>query len=98
MYVYRHVVKPTNNYYASYMQLPVSQSGDFKRIGILVGMSLIQGGSGFPFFAPSMYDYICGKDICDIKPTIEEVPDAQLKATLTEVHLHVIFHTEYLLS
>ena len=40
------------------------QSGDFKSLGILVGMSLVQGGSGSPFFAPSVYDYITGLDMC----------------------------------
>ena len=61
------------------------QAGDFKRIGILVGMSLVQGGSGFPFFAPAMYDYMCGKDVCSLVPTVDEIPDAQLKITLVEV-------------
>ena len=50
-------------------------------------MSLIQGGSGFPFFAPSMYDYICGRDVCSIAPTVDEIPDAQLKTALVEVYI-----------
>lgn len=53
-------------------------------------MSLIQGGSGFPFFAKSFYDYICGRDICSIDPALEEIPDVQLKATLTEVYIYII--------
>ena len=35
-----------------------SQEGVFLKIGMLMGVSLVQGGSGFPFFAPSMYQYI----------------------------------------
>lgn len=52
---------------------------------MLIGMSLIQGGSGYPFFAPAVYDYICGQDVCNIVPTIDEIPDAQLKTALVEV-------------
>ena len=48
-------------------------------------MSLVQGGSGLPFVALSLYDYISGKDVGMIQPTIEEIPDALLRATLTEV-------------
>lgn len=36
---------------------------DFQKVGTLVGMSIIHGGSRYPFFAPSMYQYICGKGI-----------------------------------
>lgn len=61
------------------------QAGDFKRLGMLVGMSLIQGGSGLPFLAPAMYDYICGKDVCSIVATTGEIPNAELKATLERV-------------
>ena len=52
---------------------------------MLIGMSLIQGGSGYPFFAPAVYDYICGQEVCNIVPTIDEIPDAQLKTALVEV-------------
>ena len=54
-----------------------------KRIGNLVGMSIVQGGSGFPFFAPSMNDDICGTNVCNIAPTVE-VPDTEVKAVLIE--------------
>ena len=57
----------------------------FKRVGILVGMSLVQGGAGYPFFAPSVYAYICGKDICCISPSVDEVPDPQVKDALVQV-------------
>ena len=51
------------------------QDGLYKRIGVLVGMSLVQGGSGYPFFAPAVYDYLTGKDVCSISPGINEIPD-----------------------
>ena len=61
------------------------QSGYFIRVGILVGMSFIHGGSGYPFFAPSLFKYICGEGLCNIKPSIEEVPETELRMILTEV-------------
>ncbi len=53
---------------------------------MLVGMSLVQGGSGFPFFAPSFFKYISGCDMCGISPTIDEIPDANVQTTLIEVN------------
>ena len=49
-------------------------------------MSLVQGDSGYPFFAPAVYEYICGRDIGSISPAVDEIPDAQLKTTLVEVY------------
>ena len=46
-----------------------------------MGMSITQGGSGYPYFAPSMYKYICGEDVCSIEPEIDEIPDFQLQKT-----------------
>lgn len=57
----------------------------FKRIGILAGMSLVQGGSGYPFFAPSFYKYISGCDICTISPDAGEIPDADLRVLIAQV-------------
>ncbi len=48
-------------------------------------MSITQGGPGFPFFAPCVYDYVCGKQLDAIVPTIEDVMDVTLGTTLTEV-------------
>ena len=48
-------------------------------------MSLVQGGSGFPFFCPSVYDYISGKDICTISPLMDEIPDPAVKECVIEV-------------
>ena len=61
--------------------------GVYKKVGILVGMSIVQGGSGYPFFAPSVYDYITGKDVCSIYPSIEEVPDLDVRDCVLKVCL-----------
>ena len=55
------------------------------QIGILVGMSFIHEGSGYPFFAPSLYKYVSGENVCSISPSIEEVPDTELRMVLTKV-------------
>lgn len=46
---------------------------------------LVDKHDNFPFFVPSMYEYMCGKDVCNIVPDVNEIPDAQLKSTLVEV-------------
>lgn len=50
-------------------------------------MSLLQGGSGYPFFAQSLFEYLAGKDICEITPRLDEIPDAEIQIKLTEVNL-----------
>ena len=52
---------------------------------MLVGMSLVQGGSGLSFFAPSLFEYVSGRDVCNISPSIEEIPDVELQTTLGQV-------------
>lgn len=52
---------------------------------MLIGMSLVQGGSGFPFFAPSVYEYICGKELCSITIGRDEIPCSEVNNTLTKV-------------
>ena len=46
----------------------------FRKFGMLIGVSLVQGGSGVPFFAPSTFQYICSGDICSLKVGRSEVP------------------------
>ena len=69
------------------------QNGDFKPIGVLVGMSFIHGGSGYPFFAPSLYKYVCGQNVCTISPLIEEVPEQELRTTLSEVCVYTLIRS-----
>ena len=57
----------------------------YTRIGILVGMSIVQGGSGYQFFAPSVYEYICGKDICELSPSVDEIPDYDVRQCVLKV-------------
>ena len=46
-----------------------------------MGTSLAQGGSGYPFFAPSVFEYFSGKDLCSISVRREEIPDPEAEKT-----------------
>ena len=46
---------------------------------------IVQGGSGYPFFAPSTFSYLCGADVCSIVVGREEIPDPEVEKTLHEV-------------
>ena len=59
------------------------QEGVYRRVGVLVGMSIVQGGSGCPFFAPSVYECIAGS----IYPDVEEIPDFDVKNCVVKVCL-----------
>ena len=59
-------------------------------MGALVGMSLVQGGSGYPFFAPSTFAYLCGEDPCTITVNENEVPSKEVCLTLEKVCFPII--------
>ena len=63
----------------------IIQSKKFEKVGQLMAMSLAQDGNGFPFFAPSMFDYICGKDVGEITVDINHVPDYEARDFLFKV-------------
>ena len=50
-----------------------------------MGMSLIQRGSGFPFFAPCVYSYLSGADVCSIAIGRDEIPDPEVAEMLEKV-------------
>jgi hypothetical protein len=54
-------------------------------MGILVGMSIVQGGHGLPFMARNVYEYLRGASISCIVPALDEVPDTELRETLIKV-------------
>ena len=43
------------------------QADKFYHVGKLMAMAIVQGGSGFPFFASSVYAYLCGSPLAAIK-------------------------------
>ena len=59
-------------------------------------MCLVQGGSGIPFLAPSLYEYISGKSLCNIEADIHEIPDSALRNKLDQVlYVHVCYMYAY---
>jgi hypothetical protein len=50
-----------------------------------MGMSLVQNGSGFPFFAPCVYSYLTGASMSSIRVEQEEIPDTAVKRMLQKV-------------
>ncbi|XP_019859560.1 PREDICTED: uncharacterized protein LOC109587781 [Amphimedon queenslandica] len=64
---------------------PGLQANKFERLGLLMSASLAHGGSGFPFFSLSVYDYICGKEIRDIDIDIESMPNGEAFYLLKEI-------------
>lgn len=68
-----------NHYFLSW------QNNVYKQLGELVAASITQGGSGIHLFNSSVYKYICGSDVADIKPPLEEIPDIEVREVLDQV-------------
>jgi hypothetical protein len=51
-----------------------------------MAMSLVHGGSGFPFFAPPMYQYLCGMEVSSIDVRMEDVPNLEVRSLLEKVY------------
>ena len=54
-------------------------------IGWLKAMALVQGSSGFPFFSPPAYEYLCGKDALSLTVTLRDVPVFEARRLLDQV-------------
>ena len=50
-----------------------------------MGVSVVQGGSGHPYLAPSLFSYICGVDTCSILINRDEIPDSDIEEALQKV-------------
>lgn len=46
---------------------------------------MMQGGSGYPFFAPCVFQYICGKELSEIMISRDEIPDQEIVSALQRV-------------
>ena len=56
-----------------------SKAKKFFHVGVMIAMSLTQGGSGFQFISEAMYDYLCGKEITSINVTIDDVGNSEIR-------------------
>lgn len=61
------------------------QEGLFRKVGMLMGISIVQGGSGYPFFAPSTFSYLCGNDLPSIAVGRNEIADSNVEHMLQEI-------------
>ena len=52
---------------------------------MLIGVSLLQGGSGVPFFEPSTYKYICCGDVRSVVVGRSEMPYQSIDDIFTKV-------------
>ena len=64
---------------------PLLQARDFYNLGRYTVMSVTQGGSGFPFLAPPVYDYLCTGKCTGISLKNEEALDSMLQFVLSKV-------------
>lgn len=55
-------------------------------IGNLMAMSIVHGGSGFPYMASPMYEYLCGTDMSEIKVNKFDVPNTEVKHLFDQVN------------
>ena len=63
------------------------QEGKYFKVEQLMAMAIVQGGSGLPFFAPSVYKYLCGSRLEEICVEVDEVPNIEVKQLLHQVSM-----------
>ena len=64
----------------------VLQESDYKHMGVLIAMSIVQGsGSGFPVFTPHIFSYIATGELQPGAITNEDVPDPSVRLLLEQV-------------
>ena len=67
------------------------QNNKFFKIGQLMGMSIAQEGSGFPFFSHTGYKYLCNEDVGSLDDiTIEDVPSPDARNLLEKVRTYTL--------
>ena len=54
-------------------------------MGQLMAMSLLQQGSGFPYLAPPVYQYISGVEVSKIDVSVEDIPNVEFRSIIEKV-------------
>ncbi len=57
------------------------------RLGQMVGIAFLQGGAGCHVLSESVYDYLAGMNVADLKLKVEEVAEPEVKTFLSQVIL-----------
>ena len=63
----------------------------YTQVGELVTAPVTQSGSAVHLFNDSVYKYICGSDVADIKPAPEEIPDFEIRELMDQVCTTYVF-------
>ena len=71
------------------MMLILFQSKKFFKMGQLMGMSISQQGSGFPFLSWTAFNYLCGDSTMDLEVAIEDIPLTNARNFLEEVSSYI---------
>ena len=58
-----------------------------RSLGQFVAMSIIQGGNGFPFLAPPVYEYFVTGKCTDIAVDNGDIPDHMLQIIIEKVRV-----------
>ena len=66
------------------------QAKDWYNLGVYTTMSVMQGGSGFPFMADAVYNYFCTGDSTGIIVPNDKVPNHILRCALEKVCVYNI--------
>ena len=69
--------------------LIILQNNKFFKIGQLMGMSIAQQGSGFPFFSQTAYKYLCNEDVSSLEVIIADVPFPDVRDFLEKVVIYL---------
>lgn len=56
-----------------------------------MAMTIVNCGSGYPFFAPSVFSCLCGKSLTAIEIGDDEVPNYETQAMIEKVQ--ILLHT-----
>ena len=51
-------------------------------MGILIGMSITQGGNGFPAFHPAVYHYMATGSYLNLDVAPPDIPDASVRVLI----------------
>ena len=66
------------------------QKSDFKNLGILIGMSIVQGGPGLPMLHPAVYQYMTTGKYLDVNMSVKGIPDAGVRILIDQVFLLIL--------
>ena len=62
--------------------VPALQRNEFYYLGCITALDLMQGSSGPKCFSKSVVDYILGGKVEDVRPTIDEVADPEVRKSM----------------